>query len=150
MGDWPNDFVWMDPLPPPVEWRKPGIVMFFNLECPGCISRGIPFLKQLVREYGDNLQAMTVHTAYGHKLYQRDEVLPQLEYFARDYAKLPFPVALDLSGELAQDWGVEGTPHWLVFDAKGEQIRSIYGSQDGARMRLEYLMEELLSGPDSS
>jgi len=147
MGDWPTEFVWMDPVPPPEQWDKPGIVMFFNLECPGCISRGIPFLKQLVREYGDKLQVMTVHTAYGHKLYERDEVLPQLEYFCRDFAKLPFPVALDLSGELAQSWGVEGTPHWLVFAPGGELLRSIYGSQDNARMRLEYLMEELVGEP---
>ena len=141
--DWPTEFIWGEPVPPPAEWKKPGIVMFFNLECPGCISRGIPFLKQLYREHGDKLHYLTVHTSYGHKQYEKDDVVEKVRYFARDFAKLPFPVGLDYSGELAERLGVEGTPHWLVFAPGGELLRSIYGSQDNARTRLEYLMLEL-------
>ena len=47
----PTDFVHGSPLPPPTGWTRPGLVMTFNLECPGCVSRGIPFLKRLHAEY---------------------------------------------------------------------------------------------------
>jgi thiol-disulfide isomerase/thioredoxin len=143
---WPSEFVWMDPLPPPRAWEKPGVVMFFNLECPGCIARGIPFLKALAGEFGDRLHYLTVHTAYGHRRYPAEDVRAKVRAFAESFARLPFPVGLDLSGALAERLGVEGTPHWLVYAPGGELVRSIYGSQDNARTRLAYLMEELTQG----
>ena len=144
--DWPTRFVWKEPLPHPRGWTKPGVVMFFNLECPGCIARGIPFLKALAGEFGDRLHYLTVHTAYGHRRHPEDEVAEKVRDFAESYAKLPFPVALDPSGALAERLGVEGTPHWLVYAPGGALVRSIYGSQDNARTRLAYLMEELTQG----
>lgn len=141
---WPHEFAWGDPLPAPASWDRPGLVMFFNLECAGCVSRGIPFLKQLHREFGDALVLLTVHTAFGHRDLPRERVVPQLQHFARDFARLPFPVALDLDGSIARAWGAEGTPHWLAFDAGGTLLRSIFGSQDNARTRLRYLLEERL------
>ena len=62
--------------------------------------------------------------------------------FARDFARLPFAVALDLDGAFAREWQTEGTPHWLAFAAGGELLRSVYGSQDNAQTRLEYLLTE--------
>ena len=139
---WPTDFVWQDPLPPPERWDHPGIVLFFNLECPGCISRGIPFLKRLAADRRD-LVSLMIHTSYGHRRYTREQVVPQLKRFAESFARLPFPVALDLDGSLAAHFEIEGTPHWLVFNAHGELVRSIYGSQENAQTRLEYLLDEL-------
>ena len=138
----PTDFVHGDPLPAPGDWARPGLVMTFNLECPGCVSRGIPFLKRLHAEFGDSVHLLAVHTSHGHRLLPRGEVVPTLQKFARDYAKLPFPVALDLSGDLARGWHTEGTPHWLAFAPGGELIRSVYGSQENAQTRLQYLLEE--------
>ncbi len=123
--------------------------MFFNLECPGCVSRGVPFLKRLGAAYGDKLSTLLVHTSYGHRLLERDEVVPALTHFANDYARLAMPVALDLSGDLARAWGVEGTPHTCVFDGNGDLQRSLFGSQDNARTRIEYLLEELTSAAPS-
>jgi len=145
---WVDDFVWLGPVPPPERWGKPGLVMLFNLECPGCIGRGVPFIKRLEQEYGERLQLVMVHTAYGHKLYPREQVVPTLTRFAQSFARLPVPVALDVSGSLAEVWGAEGTPHWLVYDASGQLVRSIYGSQENAQTRLAYLLEELLAGDD--
>lgn len=143
---WPGDFVWLGPVPPPGRWGKPGLVMLFNLECPGCISRGVPLVKRLAAAYGERLQVVMVHTAYGHRRYERDEVVPTLRHFAERFARLEVPVALDLDGALAEAWGAEGTPHWLVYDADGTLARSIYGSQENAQTRLEYLLEELVGG----
>ena len=44
----PGDFVQGPVLPHPAQWDRPGLAMFFNLECPSCVSRGLPFLKRLL------------------------------------------------------------------------------------------------------
>ncbi|WP_370293724.1 TlpA family protein disulfide reductase [Deinococcus sp. KSM4-11] len=100
------------------------------------------FLKRLHAEFGDSVTLLAVHTSYGHRLLPREDVVPTLTKFARDYAKLPCPVALDVSGDLARAWQIEGTPHWLAFAPGGALIRSVYGSQDNAQTRLQYLLEE--------
>lgn len=142
---WPSDFVWQAALGKPDTWGKPGIVMFFNLECPACISRGIPILKRIHKEYGDKLELMLIHTSFGHKHYERSDVVPTLTRFAESFARLSFPIALDLDASIAQHFEAGGTPHWLIFNAKGELVRSLYGSQDNAQIRLEYVLEELLA-----
>ncbi|WP_102125218.1 peroxiredoxin family protein [Deinococcus planocerae] len=146
--DWPApaDFVHGEPLPPPGEWDRPGLVMVFNLECPGCVSRGIPFLKRLHAEFGERVGLMALHTSRGHRRLPREDVEPTLVRFAKDFARLPFPVALDVGGDLARAWGTEGTPHWFAFAPGGALLRSVYGSQENAQTRLEYLLEELAGG----
>lgn len=135
-----------EPLPPPDAWERPGLVMVFNLECAGCVSRGIPFLKRLHAAYAGRVHLMALHTSRGHRLLPREDVEPTLVKFARDFARLPFPVALDVSGDLARAWETEGTPHWLAFAPGGELLRSVYGSQENARTRLAYLLEEQAGG----
>lgn len=145
----PNDFVHLEALPQPSEWRRAGLVMFFNLECAACVSRGIPFMKRLHASYGQSLNLLAIHTSYGHRHWEREQVEGQLRHFAQNFAKLPFPVALDISGDIARHWRIEGTPHWLAFDAGGELLRSIYGSQENAQTRLEYLLAELSEQPSN-
>lgn len=138
----PADFVHLGPVPPPAAWTRPGLVQFFNLECPGCVSRGIPFMKRLHAGFGEQVTLLAIHTSRGHRHFERSQVEPQLVRFAQDYARLPFAAALDLSGEVAAHWQTEGTPHWLAFGPGGVLVRSVYGSQEGAQTRLEYLLEE--------
>ena len=142
---WPSDqdFVSGNPIPRPETWDRPGLLMFFNLECPGCVSRGIPLIKRMYSDHSDQLHFLAVHTSFGHRHFERQEVVPTLLRFIHEFAKLPFPVALDLEGQMAQQWQALGTPHWLVFGPKGELVRSIYGSQDNAQNRLGYVLEEL-------
>lgn len=144
--DWPTpeNWVWRGPLENPRTWGKPGLVMAFNLECAGCIARGVPYLKRLGAEFGDDLQLALLHTAYGHKVHDRADVLPELERFAGNFAQIDMPIALDEQGDLAQRWGAEGTPHWFAFDHTGALVRSVYGSQENAQTRLSYLMAELV------
>lgn len=147
-GPWPTatDFVAGPPVPPPEQWTRPGLVMTFNLECPGCVSRGIPFLKRLHAEFGQEVTLLAVHTSAGHRLLPREQVEPTLRHFIHRFARLPFPVALDLDGDFARGWHTEGTPHWLAFAPGGEVLRSVYGSQQGAQTRLEYLLTEWRTG----
>lgn len=145
---WPTEFVsgGVAPAPGTAPRRAATVVMFFNLECPGCVSRGVPFLKRIAAEHGGRVETLLVHTALGHRQLERDQVVPTLRHFAETFAKVNMPVALDLAGDLAGAWGVEGTPHWFVFGPGGELRRSLFGSQDNARTRIEYLLEELAGG----
>lgn len=145
VGKWPKEFVWGGEVAEAKELNKPAIAMFFNLECPACVTRGIPFLKRLHEEYGSDLAVFVIHTSFGHKLFEREEVVPTLLHFSEKFAKLPYPVALDLDGSIAESWQALGTPFWIIFNKAGELVRSIYGSQGGAQTRLEYLLEELVA-----
>ncbi|WP_261664588.1 TlpA family protein disulfide reductase [Deinococcus sp. Marseille-Q6407] len=138
---WPaaGDFVWR---PEDVQPGRPTLLMFFHLECAACVSRGIPFMKQLHAQYGEQVNFIAVHTSRGHRQLPREEILPTLLHFAEKFARLPFPVALDLDGSLAAAYATEGTPHWIALQG-GEVVRSIYGSQDNAQTRLDYWLAEI-------
>jgi hypothetical protein len=145
---WLDDWIHGEALSLPRQWARPGVALLFNLECPGCVSRAMPWFKRAARRVaesdsgrGSSVQLFAVHTAYGHRQLDRDAVVPQLQHYASQFAELPFPVALDLSGEWASAMGAEGTPHWFVWDASGGLERSVYGSQENALTRLAYLFE---------
>ena len=138
---WLDDWVQGPPLGPPGAWDRPGIALLFNLECAGCVARAIPWLKRAVPGLRDRAVVFAVHTAYGHRVLDRDAVVPNLERFARDFARLPFPVALDRTGAWAEAMGAQGTPHWFVWSADGSVERSVYGSQENALTRLGYVLE---------
>ena len=72
----PEDFVQGPVLLCPALWTRPGLVMFFNLECPSCISRGIPFLKRLHAEFGERANILAIHTSRGHRLLPLEDVQP--------------------------------------------------------------------------
>ena len=136
---WPDDWVHGAPVPPPETWGRPALA--FNLECAGCVSRAVPWLKRLAAAVGDRATLLAVHTAYGHEAYPRAQVVPRLRHYADTFAALPFPVALDLDGAWAAAAGAEGTPHWWVWSADGTLERSVYGSQGNALTRLAYVVE---------
>ncbi|MCY1703049.1 peroxiredoxin family protein [Deinococcus sp. SL84] len=144
---WPaaGDFVWRTA---DVDPARPSLLMFFHLECAGCVSRGIPFMKRLHAEYGEQVNFIAVHTSRGHRQLPRADILPTLLHFAERFARLPFPVALDETGALAAAYATEGTPHWIALEG-GEVVRSIYGSQENAQTRLEYWLAELTSAGDA-
>ncbi len=138
---WLDDWVHGPALPSPAGWGRPGLALLFNLTCAGCVSRAVPWLKRASVAAGSRATLFAVHTAYGHPVLARDSVAPQVERFARSFARLPCAVALDVDGDFAERHGAEGTPHWLIWNESGELERSIYGSQANALTRLGYLLE---------
>lgn len=138
---WLDDWVHGQPLGPPTTWGRPGLALLFNLECAGCVSRAIPWFKRASLRARDRATTFGVHSAYGHRTLARSEVVPNLQRFAEGFARLAFPVALDVDGAWAASMGAAGTPHWIVWDAAGRVERSLYGSQANALTRLEYVLE---------
>lgn len=139
---WLDDWVHGPPVPPPAEWGRPGLLLLFNLECAGCVSRAVPWLKRAEHAVGDRAVLLAVHTAYGHRPYPREDVVPRLTHYATAFADLPFSVALDVDGLWAERAGAQGTPHWLVWNDRGVLERSVYGSQENALTRLAYVLED--------
>lgn len=139
---WLDDWVYGRPLPPPETWARPGLALVFNLGCAGCVSRAVPWLKNVAGRASERAVLFAVHTAYAHRRLPRDEVAVAVERFAREVAHVPVPVALDLNGSWAASLGAAGTPHWFAWDQRGRLDRSVYGSQHNAFTRLGYLLEE--------
>ncbi len=145
LGDWLDDWVVGGPLPPPDAWHRPGLVLVLSVECAGCVSRAVPWLRRLAERHGDELVLAAVHTALGRRVWPSEQTRSTIARFA-SFTRIGLPIALDADGSWARAQGAEGTPHWFAYDREGQRVRSIFGSQHNALTRLEYLVDELLVG----
>jgi YD repeat-containing protein len=141
---WLDDWIAGAAVPPPAAWGRPGLVLVFSVECAGCVTRAVPWLRRLSERHGDGLVLAAVHTGLGRRTWPRDDVVEAVRRFVA-FARPSVPVALDPTGEWAEVHGAEGTPHWFVYDREGRLLRSIFGSQANAMTRLDYLVDELLA-----
>lgn len=117
---------------------KAVMVLFWNIGCPNCKSRALPFAKQLVKAYPE-IEVMGIHTQFEGPEYsagQVDEI--------RQLLKIDFPMYIDEGKETWQAFEAEGTPHWVLIDAEGNIHRSVFGSMPGALQRLDFVLREML------
>lgn len=117
--------------------EKPLLLLFFNIQCLGCVGRAIPLAYDYLQEF-KNLNVVAIHTTFGKETVTKDDIL---NIFTSK--ELPFPIYFDIEKTNYEKFECEGTPHWILIDKKGSIIRSIFGSQDGAQTRLIYALEEL-------
>lgn len=117
--------------------EKPLLLLFFNIQCLGCVGRAIPLAYDYLQEF-KNLNVVAIHTTFGKETVIKDDIL---NIFTSK--ELPFPIYFDIEKTNYEKFECEGTPHWILIDKKGCIIRSIFGSQDGAQTRLIYALEEL-------
>lgn len=101
---------------------KPVLVTFWATDCPGCIEE-IPHLIQLHRQYsqqGLNIVAVSMHYD------------PPNRVLAMAGAKqLPYAIALDPTGSLAQSFGnVQLTPTTFLIDRNGHIVLQKVGIFD--------------------
>jgi thioredoxin-related protein len=59
--------------------------------------------------------------------------------------KAPFPIYRDLNNTLYEKLRCEGTPHWIFMDGQGKVIHSLFGSQDGAKLKISFAIDEMKS-----
>ncbi|MCH5598927.1 TlpA family protein disulfide reductase [Niabella ginsengisoli] len=66
LPNWHLEKIFDEPeLPNRVDYiGKPLVILFFNLGCPGCIGRAVPFANRLVYEYGDKINVLGIHTIF--------------------------------------------------------------------------------------
>ncbi|MGY6278190.1 peroxiredoxin family protein [Methylomonas sp. MgM2] len=112
---------------------KPVIVTFWATDCPGCIEE-IPHLISLHRQYGgEGLNIIGVAMPYDP---------PNHVVTMAESKQLPYAVALDPSGELAQAFGeVRLTPTTFLIDRAGHIVMQKVGTFDlhDMQQRIEQL-----------
>jgi len=100
---------------------KPLVILFFNLGCPGCKGRAIPFANWLNIEYKNKINVVGIHT----------------NFEGVDFANF---------NTTFLDYQAGGTPHWIITDEKLNVIYSIFGSDpNNALLRIDLKVQELLN-----
>ena len=115
------------------------LILFFNIQCLGCVGRAIPLAFDYLQEFR-NLNVVAIHTVFGKEVVSKDDII---NIFTQK--ELPFPIYFDIGRTNYENFACEGTPHWVLMDSKGHVIRSFFGSQEGAQTRLVYALEELMN-----
>lgn len=116
---------------------KRALLIFYNNACLGCTGRAIPLAYELKKEFAD-VVVMGIHVDFGPAETTAEEI-----HAIFTIEELPFPIYKDIDQALYSFFACEGTPHWILLNEKGEVVNTIFGSQEGARTRLTYALEEL-------
>lgn len=117
------------------------LVLFFNVGCLGCVSRGLPFAQQIASAYPE-LSVVVIHSDFGSLPTTPErvrEVLPE--------DPPAFTLLNDDGHETYDRYEAEGTPHWALIAPDGTVSKSIFGSMPNAIQRLTYSLEELFPDP---
>jgi len=117
---------------------KPLLIIFFNIKCLGCTSRGIPLAYDYMNEF-KGLSVIGIHSNFNNKNIGKQDIL---DIFTTKI--LPFPIYFDKENKAYDDFHCEGTPHWILINRNGEIYRSVFGSQWGAQNRLPYALADLV------
>jgi peroxiredoxin len=116
---------------------KKNILLFYNTNCLGCTGRAIPFAYDLLQKNKSKMNIVVIHVDFGGTTHSKEEILSIF------HSKIsPIPIFKDIKASLYNKLNCEGTPHWILLSENGEVLNSVFGSQDNAQMRLEYMMGE--------
>ena len=111
------------------------LVNFWATSCPGCVKE-MPDMVKVYREYKDRgFEIIAVAMSYDPPNYVQSYVQTR---------QLPFPVALDVTGEHAQTFGnVQLTPTTFIIGKDGRILEQKLGELDF--VKLNALLERELS-----
>lgn len=113
------------------------LVLLYNNQCLGCTGRALPFAYQLQQDF-PAIQVIGIHVNFS-----KTNTSPADIAGIFTSGELPFPIFLDEEAKIYHEYRSEGTPHWLIFDQNHHLFRSIFGSQDNAKNRILYALEDL-------
>jgi len=113
------------------------LVNFWATDCPACVKE-MPAMVETWRKFHERgFEALFIAMKHDR---------PDFVVNFTEKNRLPFKVALDLKGELAQAFGdVKLTPTTLVIDKRGNIVFRVLGEPDFAR--LHALLDEKLRDP---
>lgn len=112
------------------------LLLFYNNDCLGCTGRALPLAYELQKVY-DFIHLIVIHSSFGGRNYTPEDLLST---FTRGTA--PFPIYQEMGHELYDSFDCDGTPHWILMNGDGKVLHSIFGSQNGAQMKLDYAIQE--------
>lgn len=121
---------------------RPVLMHFWSMDCQSCIDQ-ISQVKEWLRDYGPRgLVVIGVDVTHSEAELRDTNAV---EAFARKHG-LRHPIAVDDSS-MAQAYGVEEHPAYLVFDPLG--ILRLHASSSGQLREVRMLLERL-TGPDAT
>ncbi|MCM5664176.1 TlpA family protein disulfide reductase [Galbibacter mesophilus] len=121
---------------------KPLLILFFNLGCPGCVGRAVPFANKMKVEHGDKINILGIHSNFEGTELSDSEIINKMEEL---YARFPF---FRDAGSMTtfKEYEAGGTPHWILADKNGVIVQSIFGSDPNrALLRLDFSIQELIT-----
>ena len=130
-------------VPTPADYRgKPLLILFFSLGCPGCLGRAVPYANRVVYENGTQINVIGIHTNFEGIEFEK----ARFEKAKADFY-IRFPFYKDKNYDTTfLDYGAGGTPHWILTDAAGKAVYSIFGSDpNNALLRLDLKISEILT-----
>lgn len=120
--------------------KRINIFVFYNTDCLGCIGRALPFAFELSKKYLF-VNLVVVHVQFGRKDYSVQDI----KSVFTDQSP-PFEIYRDNENRLYDFWKGEGTPFWVILNGQNiKPLHSVFGSQEGAKMRLELAISEAQS-----
>ncbi|WP_070138147.1 TlpA family protein disulfide reductase [Crocinitomix algicola] len=120
---------------------KPLLILFFNLNCPGCVGRAIPFANRVALEYKDKVNVVGIHSNFEGPELSDEEITDKMKSL---YARFPFYRDAGLASTF-YTYQAGGTPHWILLDSDGAIVQNIFGSDPNrALLRLDLTLKELL------
>ncbi|MEX0273876.1 MAG: peroxiredoxin family protein [Flavobacteriaceae bacterium] len=117
------------------------LVLFFNLGCPGCKGRALPFANRVAYEKGEQVQVLGIHSRFEGPTYTDAQLRA-----AKEEYHIRFPYYRDAqSANTFYKYQAGGTPHWILLDCEGLLVYAIFGSDpNNALLRLDYRIQEAL------
>jgi thiol-disulfide isomerase/thioredoxin len=120
---------------------KPLLILFFNLGCPGCKGRALPFANRMVVEHGEKINVFGIHTNFEGIDYTDEELIKAKETY---YIRFPYFRDFNFNTTFI-NYEAGGTPHWILTDKELNPVYSIFGSDpNNALLRLDLKIKELL------
>ncbi|CAM1373030.1 TlpA family protein disulfide reductase [Tenacibaculum xiamenense] len=143
LPDWELTSIFQGNIPSLEELKgKPVLILFFNLGCPGCKGRALPYANRVVVENGEHIQVIGIHSRFEGPQYELKDFENAKEEF---YIRFPFYKDLNDTNTFRK-YQAGGTPHWLLTDKEGNLVYSIFGSDpNNALYRLDLKINELLN-----
>lgn len=63
LPNWKLEQIFGDTVPNVEDYKgKPLLILFFNIGCPGCKGRALPYANRVIVENGDNVNVIGIHT----------------------------------------------------------------------------------------
>ncbi len=112
------------------------LILFYSTRCLGCTGRALPFGYDIRQEF-PYVNLIVLHVDFGK---ERTSIEAIKRVFRKGEA--PFPIYIDEDHLLYDHYACEGTPHWIISDAKGRVCHSVFGSQQGAKLKIDFALRE--------
>lgn len=112
--------------------KQPVYLKFWATWCQPCMAQ-MPHFEKIQQQFGKNVKVIAINLAVNDEL---NDVLAVKKQF-----KLTMPIAMDVSGDLAQAMQLTGTPYHLLFD---KQINLVHVGHDSGKQltnKLELLTQ---------